>query len=176
MSRIKSRDTGPESRLRKALWAEGLRYRKHAQTPAGRPDVVFPGPRVAVFIDGCFWHGCPDHYVRPRSRTEFWSAKLLENCDRDTRQTIHLEAEGWAVCRFWEHEVYEALGDVVSRVRDAVGTQRTNQNPEWRVFRVDPVDETGDVEQRFMRRLRFPDTTMSVVHPRHTRKWKRPKP
>ena len=101
MSRIRGRNTRPERRLRQALWAAGLRYRKHAKTPVGRPDLVFVGPRVAVFVDGCFWHGCPRHYVRPRSRTDFWSRKLRENVDRDRRQTLELHVRGWTVVRIW---------------------------------------------------------------------------
>ncbi|MFT7623790.1 MAG: DNA mismatch endonuclease (patch repair protein) [Myxococcota bacterium] len=151
-----------------------MRYRKHAKTPAGRPDLVFLGPRVAVFIDGCFWHGCPDHYVAPRSRVPFWSAKLLENVERDTRQTLQLEALGWRVCRFWEHEVYERLDEVVERVQKSVHIGSTNFSPEWRVYRVVSVDETGDLEQRYLRRLRFAETTMMLQQKRHTKKWKRP--
>src|SRR5580692_10585444 len=101
MARIRSRNTTPERVLRGLLWSAGLRYRLHATTPAGRPDIVFPGTRVAVFVDGCFWHGCPDHYVRPRSSSDFWSRKLLENFKRDGAQTERLEALGWRVCRIW---------------------------------------------------------------------------
>ncbi|HYO69174.1 MAG TPA: very short patch repair endonuclease, partial [Archangium sp.] len=79
MSRIRGKDTSPERLLRSALWRAGLRFRLQSRTPYGRPDVVFSKARVAVFIDGCFWHGCPDHYVRPRTRNDFWSSKLLEN-------------------------------------------------------------------------------------------------
>src|SRR5262245_58811764 len=108
MARIRGRNTTPELLLRRLLWEAGLRYRLHAKTPAGRPDIAFPQSRVAVFIDGCFWHGCPDHYVRPRSSSEFWSRKLAENVRRDATQTRRLEALGWRVCRFWEHEIFEA--------------------------------------------------------------------
>ena len=174
MARIRAKNTKPELLLRKALWAAGLRYRKHAKTPVGRPDIVFLGPRVAVFIDGCFWHGCPHHYVRPRSKTEFWSAKLEENVRRDVRQTLELESLGWNVCRFWEHEVFEELPTVVQRVSDAVETGRTNHVPEWRVFEVEPIDEAGDFERRHQLRLRYPETTQFVEQKRHTRKWRRP--
>src|SRR5688572_18812214 len=105
MARIKGFDTSPEIALRRALWARGLRYRLKIRTPGGRPDVVFPTERLAVFIDGCFWHGCPLHYASPRSRKDFWSAKLAENIDRDWRQSTALQAAGWCVVRLWEHEV-----------------------------------------------------------------------
>lgn len=87
----RSQHTRPEVLLRQALWRAGLRYRLHTRTPVGRPDIVFPRQKVAIFIDGCFWHGCPEHYVRPRSRPEFWAAKLLTNFERDHRQTRELE-------------------------------------------------------------------------------------
>jgi len=177
MSRIRSRDTGPELRLRRALWAGGLRYRLHATTPVGRPDLVFPGPRVAVFVDGCFWHGCPEHYVRPRSRTDFWTGKLRANIDRDRRQTLELENQGWRVVRLWEHTVYEALPDAVEVVRLAVQQRSSPPVPPptcWRVVLVEALDKTGDQERRHLEDLRDPEIRRFIDQPRHTRKWKRP--
>lgn len=175
MRRIRSVDTKPEELVRKALWHQGLRgYRKHARTPAGRPDLVFPGPRVAVFIDGCFWHGCPEHYVRPRTRNEFWSSKLVENVERDRRQTLELEAAGWVVVRVWEHEVYEALPSIVQRISVAV---RDGHDPhcreDWRVDAVTVVDEMSDRERRHLVRLRAPSERVVSDGIRSTRKWKR---
>ena len=105
MARIHSSDTRPEVILRHALWRAGLRYRLNAKTPSGRADLVFRRGQLAVFVDGCFWHGCPDHYVRPRNREHFWAKKLRENVARDRRQTVTLEALGWRVYRIWEHDV-----------------------------------------------------------------------
>src|ERR1700682_6168645 len=119
MARIRGKNTGPERSLRSALWSTGLRYRIHPETPVGTPDIVLPGKRVAVFIDGCFWHGCPLHYVRPRSRTDHWIARLRGNVERDRRQTLELEALGWSVLRVWEHDVHEALSEVVERIRQS---------------------------------------------------------
>src|SRR4051794_31349953 len=104
MSRIRGANTTPELIVRRGLWKCGLRYRLHAKTPGGKADIVVPSAKFALFIDGCFWHGCPEHYVRPGSRNEFWDAKLRENVDRDRRQTLKLDAEGWTVVRVWEHE------------------------------------------------------------------------
>jgi DNA mismatch endonuclease (patch repair protein) len=86
-----------------------------------RPDLVLRrgSNRVAVFVDGCFWHGCPDHYVRPRSGGEFWSKKLRENTARDSRQTVTLKSDGWVVVRLWEHEVAEDAVKAAGRVRSA---------------------------------------------------------
>ena len=82
----------------------GLRYRVCVRLP-GRPDIVFPRQKLVVFVDGCFWHGCPLHYVRPKSNTSYWSPKIEANAARDRRQEAVLEGEGWHVLRLWEHEI-----------------------------------------------------------------------
>lgn len=104
MSRIRGTNTGPEVALRHALWSMGFRYRLKAPLP-GRPDIVFPRHRVAVFVDGCFWHGCRLHYTAPTNNHEFWAAKLVENRTRDVRVAAALKARGWQVIRLWEHDV-----------------------------------------------------------------------
>jgi DNA mismatch endonuclease (patch repair protein) len=173
MARIRSRNTGPELTLRRALWSAGLRYRVHATTPAGRPDIVFRGARVAVFIDGCFWHGCPDHYVRPRSSEEFWSKKLAENCRRDSAQTKRLEDLGWRVCRVWEHEVFDAPERLVERIRSAVARARWQPPRCWRVVRVAEIERDLDWERRYLQDLRNPRRRKTVTQCRSTRKWRR---
>ncbi len=96
MASIRKRNTKPELLLRRALWTAGLRYRKHPVNVVGTPDVVFRARRIAVFIDGCFWHGCPEHYRRPpTSDGGYWPAKLLRNVERDRRQTSALRDDGW---------------------------------------------------------------------------------
>jgi len=103
------RDTGPERRLRSELHRLGLRFRvDHPVRVAGhrplRPDVVFPQKRVVVYVDGCWWHGCPTHWTKSRTNGEYWSSKITANRDRDARHRLLLEREGWVVVRFWEHE------------------------------------------------------------------------
>lgn len=168
-----SKNTRPELLLRQALWQAGLRYRLHSRTPHGRPDVVFPGPRVAVFIDGCFWHGCPEHYVRPRTNNAFWAQKLLQNFERDHRQTVALEQDGWTVVRVWEHEVYEQLGSLVERVRAALPGGSGTPAPSMHVVEVEVLDETGSLERRILRNVRDPEQTDIVIRQRTTRKWAR---
>jgi DNA mismatch endonuclease (patch repair protein) len=175
MSRIRARDTSPEREVRRLLWKEGLRYRLHAKTPVGRPDIVFLGARVAVFVDGCFWHGCPDHYVRPRSREGFWSEKLATNVRRDIEQTRKLESLGWRVCRIWEHEVFERPVAVVAHIAAAVNGTRWRPRASWRVVRVVEVDPEADRERRFMRDLRTASRRRTVTRKRSTRKWRQPK-
>jgi DNA mismatch endonuclease, patch repair protein len=115
-------DTKPEIRLRSWLHAEGLRFRKdYPISTAGfrvRPDIVFPRQRVAVFLDGCFWHACPEHGDTPRSNTDYWIPKLRRNAERDRLVDARLGAAGWTVVRLWEHEAQEdALARVLAAVR-----------------------------------------------------------
>ncbi len=121
MSRIRGRDTTPEIGLRRACRAVGLRYRIVSKVP-GKPDMVFPGQRVAVFVDGCFWHGCPAHYQAPVSRADFWRAKVVANQRRDERITEELRKCDWTVIRFWEHdlETDDDLKDAAQVVSEAV--------------------------------------------------------
>lgn len=118
MSRLPRKDTGPEVALRRLLFARGFRYRLHVRVP-GLPrrtvDVAFPGIKVAVFMDGCFWHGCPEHGILPLSNHEWWVQKLAGNRRRDSETTAHLESLGWHVLRFWSHEDLMSVADAVAR-------------------------------------------------------------
>lgn len=106
MARVRQRDTAPEVSLRRALHACGLRFRVRFR-PAlpGSPDVIFPAAKVAVFVDGCFWHGCPVHGSQPKTNPEFWADKIRRNQQRDREVGQTLERMGWLVLRFWEHDV-----------------------------------------------------------------------
>ena len=115
MSRIKGKNTKPELALRAALWEAGLRYRVHFRMK-GNPDIVFPKRKVAVFVDGCFWHACPVHSHMPKSNGTYWKAKFVRNMERDERVNATLRAEGWTVLRFWEHEVAASLPSIVSTI------------------------------------------------------------
>lgn len=173
MARIKGKNTTPELALRTVLWREGLRYRLHAKTPVGRPDVVFPAKRVAVFVDGCFWHGCPDHYVRPRSRESFWQHKLRENIERDRRQTLELESLGWRVVRIWEHEAFEATSAMVAQVKAALVSTHWIPREDWRVFLVESMNEDTAWERRSLTPLRTSEPIRQTVGRRITAKWNR---
>ena len=110
------RDTGPERALRRELHARGLRYRVHrAPTSEVRStaDIVFPRARLAVYVDGCFWHRCPEHAVAPKRNREFWESKLSANVARDRRTEFELERRGWTVLRIWEHEDPSTAADLV---------------------------------------------------------------
>ncbi len=119
MTNVRGKNTGPEILLRKALWNAGLRYRLNYKLP-GKPDLVFVSPRVAVFVDGCFWHGCPAHGTTPLTNRVFWKNKLKRNTERDREVNEKLESLGWTVLRFWTHELKTDLETVIRRVISAV--------------------------------------------------------
>ncbi|WP_269085934.1 very short patch repair endonuclease [Mycobacteroides franklinii] len=116
MSRQRSRDTKGELSLRSLLHARGLRYRVHAVLPGmprRRADILFPGQKIAVFVDGCFWHGCPDHKTFPKNNAAWWANKLARNIERDRETDTHLANLGWRVLRIWEHDNPERAADLV---------------------------------------------------------------
>ncbi|QGN34466.1 DNA mismatch endonuclease Vsr [Microlunatus sp. Gsoil 973] len=121
MSRQRTRDTAGEWALRRLLHARGLRYRVDAVLPGlhrRRADILFPRQKVAVFVDGCFWHSCPEHKTEPKSNAAWWATKLARNVERDRETDMHLAELGWKVVRIWEHEDPGCAADrVVAAVR-----------------------------------------------------------
>lgn len=112
------RDTSPEIAVRRLVHAAGLRYRVDAKPLAGlnrRADMVFRTSRVAVFVDGCYWHGCPMHGTTPRTNTDYWTGKIGGNRARDLETDRLLAEAGWRVVRAWEHEAPVAVADAVIR-------------------------------------------------------------
>lgn len=121
MAAIRRRDTNPEVRLRSALHRLGYRFRKdysiRVEGKLIRPDIAFTKRRVAVFVDGCFWHSCPEHGRQPNVNGDYWSPKLEGNAKRDREQTAALQSAGWTVLRFWEHEdANSIIGSIISEV------------------------------------------------------------
>ncbi|WP_269859386.1 very short patch repair endonuclease [Streptomyces sp. RPT161] len=121
----RNRDTSPELALRSLVHASGLRYRVAAKPLPGMrrtADLVFRRVRVAVFVDGCFWHGCPQHFVPPKTNPDYWRQKIGRNMQRDKDTDIRLAEAGWLVLRFWEHqpaeECAEAVKDAVSKRKE----------------------------------------------------------
>lgn len=103
----RGRDTAPEMAVRRLLHAQGFRYRVHVrpvQDVRRTADLVFPRMKVAVFIDGCYWHGCPEHYIAPMTNAFYWSDKVSANRARDIDTNTVLRSRGWSVYRFWEHQ------------------------------------------------------------------------
>jgi len=128
MRQVPSVNTAPEIRVRAALHRLGVRFRLNQpivleRGRALRPDLTFRGLKVAVFVDGCFWHGCPTHCRTPGSNREYWTTKISGNARRDIETTERLEASGWTVVRVWEHEDPQSAA---SRVQDAMNKARAN--------------------------------------------------
>lgn len=124
MLRNVGRETDPEVELRSALHRAGLRFRKDYCPLPGyriRVDVAFPQSRVCVFLDGCFWHGCPVHFAVPKRNSDWWKEKIDDNRQRDARQTVQLKKRGWRVFRLWEHEMAAGLPAAkLERIKNSV--------------------------------------------------------
>jgi DNA mismatch endonuclease, patch repair protein len=126
MSRIKAKNTGPEIKLRKLLSAHDIRgYRIHYNLP-GKPDIVFTKKKIAIFIDGCFWHKCPVCFQEPETRKEFWMKKIQSNIDRDKKVNDQLKDDGWTVMRFWEHDVRKNPEVIVKKISEEI--ERSTKN------------------------------------------------
>ena len=126
MSRVRSKNTGPELLVRRALWTQGLHYRLHDARLSGHPDLVFAGMRTVVFVHGCFWHrheGCPRCRI-PKSRVEWWTAKLSRNQRREAEVRALLEVAGWRVLVIWECEAedQERLDVLVAKLKAMRGS------------------------------------------------------
>jgi DNA mismatch endonuclease (patch repair protein) len=118
MQATRQRDTAAEVVVRRLLHARGLRFRVHRQLLPElrrRADIVFASARVAVFVDGCFWHSCPLHRTSPRANREWWAEKLAQNRRRDEDTNRRLQAAGWLVVRIWEHEAPAAAAARIAR-------------------------------------------------------------
>ncbi|MDX3669153.1 very short patch repair endonuclease [Streptomyces europaeiscabiei] len=125
MQAIRSRDTTPERLIRQLVHAQGLRYRVAARPLPGlrrTADMVFRPAKVAVFIDGCYWHGCPEHYVPPKTNPGYWSDKVARNMARDRDTDQRLAEADWTVLRFWEHE---APSECAAQIAAEVAMRRT---------------------------------------------------
>ncbi len=128
----RARDTSPERDLRRELHRRGLRYRVHARPASDLPcraDIVFPRAKLAVFVDGCFWHRCPRHGTSPRVNSLYWQAKLDRNVRRDRKNDRLLDAAGWVVLRIWEHEDTVGAADKVEKALGASQTSRSGGQP-----------------------------------------------
>lgn len=125
MAKVRTTDTAPEMKIRSRLHAMGFRYRVDRRPERDvntRADIVFGPAKVAVYVDGCFWHGCPEHGSLPRANRERWRAKLRRTGERDREVTARLERSGWRVIRIWEHE---DPAKAAARIATTVGNSRS---------------------------------------------------
>lgn len=124
MSRMPRRGSGPELLLRRELHRRGLRFRVQAPLP-GRPDIALSRARMAIFVDGCFWHLCPSHGTLPKNNADWWRTKLERNVARDREKDLLLSSQGWLPVHVWEHEDAAAAADAIAELwRQRTGRQR----------------------------------------------------
>lgn len=138
MASVKSRDTGPEKALRRLLWRAGVRYRLHARGLPGRPDISNRQARVAVFVDGCFWHKCPRHYRQPASNAAFWRQKVAYNQHRRATVRRDLGNLGWKVVEVWECDL-RGKPEVVARRVTGLVERGKQAGGRWRRPSLAPV-------------------------------------
>ena len=133
MASIRSTDTGPERAMRHALRELGIRYRLYRKIGGITVDAALPDCRVAIFVDGCFWHGCPAHFSPPSTRRSYWMRKIVRNMERDAQETEVVIDSGWAVVRIWEHQLRGGGGAVrrcLLQVLTGVQRHRGNDGPQ----------------------------------------------
>lgn len=122
MRKVRGKNTSPEVVLRKALWKINIRgYRIHPKNIPGNPDILFPRKKLVIFVDGCFWHGCPTCYRRPKSNEKYWDHKLIKNIARDRIVEEQLLKSGFRCIRIWEHEVKENVKAIVDKINKELG-------------------------------------------------------
>ncbi len=115
MRAVKSSDTKIEVAVRSALWKRGLRFMKKSSLP-GKPDIVFKGAKTVVFIDSCFWHGCPEHCRMPKTNRDYWEAKIQRNRARDSEIIRKYQSMEWSAIRIWEHELKANFEKCIERM------------------------------------------------------------
>lgn len=120
MQSVKSRNTKLENKIMKALWNNGIRYRKNVKDLVGHPDISIKNKKVVVFVDSCFWHGCPEHCRMPHSNEIYWNKKIANNKERDEIVNKHYADQGWTCVRVWEHELRYHFDFTVTRLVEMI--------------------------------------------------------
>jgi DNA mismatch endonuclease, patch repair protein len=128
MQKMRRSSTRPETLIRRELHRRGLRFRVNYRSLPGRPDVVFTSARIAIFVDGCFWHACPEHFVMPKNNREWWREKLEQNVARDRRKDQQLDELGWTVIHAWEHEDPVGVADQIEQLWRSRRSKATRQS------------------------------------------------
>ena len=113
---IRSNNTSIEIKFRKALFANGVRFRKNVKNLVGKPDIAWKRKKIVVFLDSCFWHSCPIHFRKPKSNVEYWEKKIDRNIKRDLYINTFYLTNGWKLFRFWEHDIKENFEVIVNKV------------------------------------------------------------
>lgn len=116
MKKMPRAGSKPELLLRSELFRRGMRFRVNYKRAPGRPDIAFTRAKIAVFVDGCFWHACPIHGTLPKNNREWWRSKLEGNRERDARKDLELRAQGWLPLHYWEHDDIEEVADEIEEI------------------------------------------------------------
>ncbi len=124
MSKVRSTETSLEILFRKKLWKQGIRYRKNNKKLFGKPDISIMNKKTVLFIDSCFWHGCPQHLRMPSSNISYWKSKIDRNRKRDEEVNKHYRSLGWIIFRVWEHELRDEISsqNVISYIVQGLQT------------------------------------------------------
>lgn len=117
-----------ENLVSKRLWRRGIRFRKNVKGLKGTPDIVIQKYKVVIFIDSCFWHGCPLHFVMPKTNTDFWDKKIQRNRERDKEVNLFYTEKGWSLKRVWEHEIKSDVELVVDGIVNLIYMAKANGN------------------------------------------------
>lgn len=128
MRKIRAKDTKLEKLVRSEMWARGYRYRKNLGGLPGKPDMVFSTMKTVVFIDSCFWHGCPKHLRMPQSNVDYWNNKIKRNKERDDATNREYKNSGWRVVRIWEHDVKTSLETTIRKLGRIIDSRRVKVN------------------------------------------------
>ena len=126
MKAVKSRDSKIEVAFRKSLWKLGFRYRKNSVSYFGKPDIILKKHKAVIFIDSCFWHGCPEHLRMPSSNQDYWMQKIEGNKIRDVKVNEYYKKDDWLVLRIWEHDLKHDFQDVVTKTVAMLDSRNSN--------------------------------------------------
>lgn len=124
MSKVRAKDTKLEKLVRSEMWRRGYRYRKNFAALPGKPDMVFPRMNTVVFIDSCFWHGCPKHLRMPKSNVHYWNNKIKRNKERDDATNREYKNSDWQVIRIWEHDVNTSFEGTIRKLAQIIDSRR----------------------------------------------------
>lgn len=128
MQAVRSKNTKIELAVSKALWIKGIRFRKNVKDLFGKPDIAIKRYKIAVFIDSCFWHGCPFHCRMPKKNLEFWENKINRNRERDKEVTKYYLSNNWKIIRIWEHQLIEDFNGVINNLLGIINVEKTKKN------------------------------------------------
>jgi len=128
MQKIKSKNTKLENKIISDLWKKGYRFRRNVTSLYGKPDIAIKKYKIVIFIDSCFWHGCPDHCRMPTSNKPYWENKIKRNKERDKKVVEYFKKKGWNILRIWEHELKNDYETTISKIEKFISDAKRMTN------------------------------------------------